>query len=578
MKILFISIALIAFSIGVNAQTYEQNQIDSLRHIVDNPGTKDADRIYPLYKLARMYLLEEDSVNVEKSIALMHKLAAGQKDSKYMIFVYNMKLGRSLLSTSPERITTTYQFIDSISTAIARTTDREAQAMGYQYITFAKNRIDNEYDFSDTYKAIDIAEALPDKSTQKYGILFTLYESLFIRNRISRDKANTEKYLNLMLQAAEKSGDKNSLCYALSRKAETNATFFSNGKDIKDIVSQNFTELENFISGNIKFISAFNYGTAITVLLELYALSPNPQYENLIDKHIEQLKKMNFTDLDNRKSLIRVEILYAYAKQDYAKSISLLHDLVKLSENDQTFGVYVLYNNLAGFYSKLNKYKEAYEASEKGLEYYQQFANLKTGEQRQLAEVKFGVEKQQQQIRLQKIKMIYISTTAILLILLLFTMVLILNRQKKINKMAKERAIDEKEKIGRQLIVHTTELDRKGHLLDKMKDMNSEQLEKALQSEQKSGKTTNEYTKLFQEIKLEFYERLNRQAAPNKLSITELKYCAYISLRMSNKDLANVMNVEYNTVAWQKSQLKKKFHLDAHDSLDELIVKFATAQ
>jgi len=132
----------------------------------------------------------------------------------------------------------------------------------------------------------------------------------------------------------------------------------------------------------------------------------------------------------------------------------------------------------------------------------------------------------------------------------------------------------EKEKMGEQLIINETELTRKNQLLDKTKDMDNKQLSKAISREQKTAKITKDYAKLFYEIRPEFYEWLTQQAAPNKLTGTELKYCAYISLRMNGKDLSNVMNVEYSTVATHKQNLKKKLHLARKDRLDEFILKF----
>ena len=178
-------------------------------------------------------------------------------------------------------------------------------------------------------------------------------------------------------------------------------------------------------------------------------------------------------------------------------------------------------------------------------------------------------------------RILYISIMEILLIIILIIAVLLLNRQNKINRLEKikaklmaEKAMAEKEKLGKQLMTNVVELSRKEQLLNKVKDMDSKQLDKAIRNEQKVSRLTKDYAKLFQEIQPEFYDRLAQQAAPNRLSRNDLKYCAYISLRMTNKDLANVLNVEYNTVVSQKHHLKKKFHLNPSDNLDEFIIKF----
>lgn len=165
--------------------------------------------------------------------------------------------------------------------------------------------------------------------------------------------------------------------------------------------------------------------------------------------------------------------------------------------------------------------------------------------------------------------------------MILLAVIIMLNRQKKIHKLEKENAklivrqvVEEKENISKKLITASSELKRKDQLLEKTKSMDKNQLHKAIRFEQKKNKLIANYTELFQQIRPEFYERLQQSAAPNKLSNSDLKYCAYISLRTDNKELANIMDVNYSTVLTKKYRLKKKLHLSVQDNLEEFIVKF----
>ena len=162
MKTFFLCIALFALSYSASAQTYEQNQIDSLLRVVDNPTVKDADRIYPLTSIVFMYRLLGDSANTVKFLDRARMLAVREKDSKYRMYVYNLEL-EGCYKAKPKKITEAYQLIDSIYIAISQTKDREAQAQGYRYIAVAKSRIDSKYDYDETYKAIAVVEELSDK-------------------------------------------------------------------------------------------------------------------------------------------------------------------------------------------------------------------------------------------------------------------------------------------------------------------------------------------------------------------------------------------------------------------------------
>ena len=79
-----------------------------------------------------------------------------------MIYVYDRELNNSL-NQNPRKITLAYQIIDSIYSAIKKTSDTEAQAVGYSVIGMMKNDINPEYDLDDTFKSLSLAEKLPEK-------------------------------------------------------------------------------------------------------------------------------------------------------------------------------------------------------------------------------------------------------------------------------------------------------------------------------------------------------------------------------------------------------------------------------
>ena len=591
MKKLLISIVLTTLSYSLNAQTYEQNQIDSLLRIVNNPAVKDANRIYPLARISWLYLSLGDSIQVEKYITQASKLARNQKDSKYMIYVYNQAL-MNCLETYPKKIKAAYLIIDSIYIAIAKTADLEAQALGYSYIGNAKWRTDSEYNFDDFYKSLSIAEKLPEESKSKYEIMFDTYRTFF-GNYEYKNKENAEKYILLMLQTAKILKDKDLICQSLARKLEFASTYLQNNKDS---ITQNVIELNNFILKNIEYITQYTYTLAVYSITLAFDNLQDIKQKQLIAGYIENLKIIAESNFKNKQLLNNIKFVYAYSQKNYAEAIELALQIIKHDEGETSAALYGNYNNLAEVYMQTKQYEQAANAYKKSLDFYQRYTSAQTEEQRQVNDVKFGVLKQQQQIRQQQRKILYITVTALFVFVVLITIILLLNRQKKIDnlkrknaellekqaieekekaKLIAEKATLEKEKLGERLITNETELMRKNQLLDNAKNMDSKQLEKAIKRELKTAKLTKDYAKLFHEIRPEFYEWLAQQAAPNHLSKTDLKYCAYISLRMDNKELANVMNIGYNTVVSQKHNLKKKLHLEGKDNLEAFIVKFA---
>ena len=575
-KIVLSIVLLFTLACHANAQYYEQIQMDSLQRIVDNPRTKDADRIDPLARLSRLYVSQGDSVNATKMLDQARTFAMREKDSKYMIYVYNQELINCII-VQPKKVTHAYQIIDSIYIAIEKTSDSEMQALGYNSIGFAKYYTNLEYDFDDYFKSLSLAEKLPEKSTKKYNIMVSAYFSMVDRY-ILKDTINAKKYLVLLQQAAEKSMNKNDLCSVLICKLRFDMLHSANDSTL---INREFAVLENCISENRDKISSTKYGDALYVLLAAYTLFPNASYLKKLENHTETFKKMANNNPLCKDILLSIEAVLMYAQKNYDESINLLNQKNEFDKTNNTRVIFENYRNLAEIYSETKQYQQAVDALKKALDYQLQSVNSEMDEKHKLAEIKFGVEKQKLLIEQQHSEILIISVSAILVITILILLVWILNRQRKINKLEKEKvqlisqqAMEDNVKIGNKLIINATEMERKDRLIEKAKDMDKEQFSRAIRNEQKKSKLTSDYTKLFHEISPQFYKQLHEQAKPNKLSSNDMKYCAYISLRMNNKELANIMNVEYNTVVSQKYRLKKKLNLSENEDLEKVIIGF----
>jgi tetratricopeptide (TPR) repeat protein len=127
-------------------------------------------------------------------------------------------------------------------------------------------------------------------------------------------------------------------------------------------------------------------------------------------------------------------------QNNYPEAINLIHQIIKYNEVELPSALWGDYKNLAFVYSKMGQHEQSAEALEKSLAYFQQNVNIQLEEQHQLAEVKFDVAKQQQQIQQQQSRILITTITAILFIVILFIAILLINRQRKITKLEKEKA------------------------------------------------------------------------------------------------------------------------------------------
>ena len=73
----------------------------------------------------------------------------------------------------------------------------------------------------------------------------------------------------------------------------------------------------------------------------------------------------------------------------------------------------------------------------------------------------------------------------------------------------------------------------------------------------------------FEKVHPEFFQKL--QAGFPQLTQNELKHCAYIRMNMNNKETANLMNIDANSVKMNRYRIKKKMNLDPEDDLNAII-------
>src|SRR3546814_2348953 len=71
----------------------------------------------------------------------------------------------------------------------------------------------------------------------------------------------------------------------------------------------------------------------------------------------------------------------------------------------------------------------------------------------------------------------------------------------------------------------------------------------------------------FAEIRPEFTDGL-QQRAENKLTRLDLKYCSYILMGLTNKEIASKLNVDPKSIRMARYRIKQKLNLPKSESLD----------
>jgi len=99
----------------------------------------------------------------------------------------------------------------------------------------------------------------------------------------------------------------------------------------------------------------------------------------------------------------------------------------------------------------------------------------------------------------------------------------------------------------------------------------SEEVGNMLRRKEAGSKTFHSFSEMLGVCSPLFYAALQRHAAPERLSETDLKYCACLYVRMSNGEMAKRFAVSTDTVKTHKTKLKRKLRLTPQENLQKFL-------
>lgn len=136
----------------------------------------------------------------------------------------------------------------------------------------------------------------------------------------------------------------------------------------------------------------------------------------------------------------------------------------------------------------------------------------------------------------------------------------------------------EYEKIQKEALVEALRMERKNRLLDLLREKlrNFEDmervgtLEKMIRDEMRLDEVVGQSVREFQDINPDLFLRL-KEISENKLSALELKYCAYMYLNLTTKEIAAAFHIEPSSVRVTKYRIKQKLQLTRENDLDSFV-------
>ncbi|MDR6919720.1 hypothetical protein [Chryseobacterium sp. 2987] len=156
-------------------------------------------------------------------------------------------------------------------------------------------------------------------------------------------------------------------------------------------------------------------------------------------------------------------------------------------------------------------------------------------------------------------------------------------KEKEADRLQTEQMVilAQKELLQKEVLAGNLQVEQKNKILQNLKNQLEENpgksldnfnLNKILKEHSHIDRDFEEFKTDLREIHPDFYNRLQEKAG-HRLTSLDLKYCAYIFMNRSTKEMAVLLNVEPKSIRMSKYRLKQKLGLEKADDLDEFIRK-----
>jgi len=609
---------LILWNFLLLSQAKAQSQvIDSLETFIENPATSNGKRIRAMDHLSKILSMNSQQEESMKLADQALKLSYSEEDKGYPAIVHSTL---SYLHAQQDSLVLAFQAMDSAQWYAAQTKDRMFKGKVLSQKGWLESRLGNRdkaYQYMlEALRLFEGEEAYLQES-QIYHRLAAIYayweepEKQLYYTRLCRDAALKSKDPDAITNAYLTMGVS---CIHRFRKDSSLEELLDSSKFYNKLVLEITTAIQERITvPTTKGIAALN-------IANLYFEFHPPIYKDSAEKYLNLALGVGKEtgNIDIVASSYGIMSEYALMEGDYSGAESLLQraqsELINSSES------YTLLKSRIS--NALARVAEQSGNPDKALDYYKQYMQFdkqwfdeeKLSITQQL-EAQYQSEKKELELTtarqeaafIKKLNRYYLILiiTAMLALFFLFRSYHFRIKSSQQRQLLLTGEKNEAELQARLKAEETTRLQIEHELMhERMDRLEKELLAGSLQVEEKNSlmkdlreklgsldssspmhrhisrlisknhevdKGYNDLKHEFVDIRPEFVTGLQLKAE-NKLTRLDLKYCSYILMGLTNKDIASRLNVDPKSIRMARYRIKQKLKLDKNESLDQFIV------
>lgn len=612
---LFISACIIGLSFGVFAQTTIS---DSLRTAIDNISLNETEKPALLNQLAEANRInrnyEAAIANAKQCIALALKHKNFTEAVKAYTLLANIK-------ATTQQFASLKQTCDTALTMAQQANDPIAMAYAYYSRVWLYKTLG---DAENVVKYCQLGLKELEKKADPF-IASKIYYRLYVVNSDWNNESKVNFYARKATENALQAKDYNLLsnCYtALSIAHEYNYNKSKNKTELDSTLfylnrsEMLYRQYPGQVADNTYAIACINIADAYLK----YFPETDKNARNLAIRYAGSARSV-LKNAGNSQEIVAssLGILSEYARRDgnSLQQENYLQEAYRVMKTEQPPYYYTMINvvqALSDFYEKKGDHQQALSFQKEVTGYTAKNFNQQQALNAQKLEIQYETEKKNTEMQvlkeqeksrsLQNYLYGYIALASLLGLLFMFRsyhfkLRYSLQREKQLQLENQESELQvklEKEEQARlraeqqlletqqqqlklEVMANTLQLEHKNRMLHNIKEKLTEgdpvNMQRILKEEMMLDNDFEHATLQIQHVHPDFFHLLNDKAK-KKLTLLDLKLCAYLYLKMDTRQISQLMHIEAKSVRMSRYRIKQKLGLDKEEDLNIFLQQLGT--
>ncbi|MBK1896421.1 helix-turn-helix transcriptional regulator [Chryseobacterium paridis] len=610
MKSAFYKIFLCA-CLGISFSVFSQSTYaDSLQSAINNPALQEKDKPFLLNQLADIYRINRNYPAAESKVRQSARIALKHKNYLEATKAYTLL---TVIKANDQQIASLKKLSDSALIIAQKSKDPVAMASGYYAKVFLYKTLD---DPEKKIKFCQLGLKELEKSPDPY-ISACFYYQLYAAYSTWDNVKQVNNYAHKAVQNAEKTKSYNLLSNAYAALSVAHEYNYKSSKEKKELDSVLFY-LKKSEALHLKYptrVSNYTYAITCVNIANVY-LTYFPVNDKSAEKNAIYYAQTAGNVLKDNPNASEVKatslgILSEYAKRDgnLSQTEKYLLEAYNLMKQDKAPYYYTLINitqSLTNFYRKQGNFEKALDFQSEVTEYSNKNFNQQQALNAQKLEIQFETEKKNNEVKILKEReesrktqnYLYICIVIACVVGLLFMfrsyhfkLRLSLQREKQLQlekqesemqiKLEKEEQArlkaeqqlleTQQQQLQKEAMANVLQLEHKNRMLhsikDKLADDSSLNMQKIMKEEMVLDNDFEGAKLQIQQVHPDFFNLINEKAH-KKLTLLDMKLCAYLYLKMDTRQISQLMHIEPKSVRMSRYRVKQKLGLDKDEDLN----------